>query len=237
MVKHPDLFAVSANVINNPALSWVHYSMGAYEPFLPELEAPEPRPSPSWRTSELPPWEGPEDFVFDGSQPAPYSNHRWLPVIGGYDIDRTPASHLSFDAFAGGLTNWAAAAQTHYSFLSHVEKGDLYRYKFDYWDYHYARVSINFFGIRGDDILDAFPFPRDDEAYLTTERPKELGRHVVVDGQGIAVHCAFGPQRAAHEGKGLFDTDLLSRYRAYAEELICPFPNRTQESTRKGRGR
>jgi hypothetical protein len=184
-------------------------------------------PPPSWRASELPYWEGPEDFKFDGSNPAPYHNHRWLPIKGDFDIVKTPAKDLSFDAEAGGLHSWAAAAQTHYSFLSHLEKQDTYRYKFDHWDYHYSRLSINFFGIRGSDILDAYPFPGDDEAYLTMQRPRDLGRHVIVDGQGLAVHFAFGPQREAHERKGLYDTDLLSRYREYAQEFVCPYPNRT----------
>lgn len=31
---------VSANIMNQPSLSWVHYSMGAVLPFLPELEPP-----------------------------------------------------------------------------------------------------------------------------------------------------------------------------------------------------
>ncbi len=33
--ENPQYFAVSANVVNNPALSWVHYSMGVYKPFWP----------------------------------------------------------------------------------------------------------------------------------------------------------------------------------------------------------
>ena len=35
MVENPHYFAVSANSINNPALSWVHYGLGVYEPYLP----------------------------------------------------------------------------------------------------------------------------------------------------------------------------------------------------------
>ncbi|KEZ40772.1 hypothetical protein SAPIO_CDS8091 [Scedosporium apiospermum] len=33
--ENPQYFAVSANVVNNPALSWVHYGLGVYEPFWP----------------------------------------------------------------------------------------------------------------------------------------------------------------------------------------------------------
>ena len=35
MVENPHYFAVSANSINNPALSWIHYGLGVYEPYLP----------------------------------------------------------------------------------------------------------------------------------------------------------------------------------------------------------
>lgn len=32
---NPQYFAVSANVVNNPALSWVHNRLGVYEPYWP----------------------------------------------------------------------------------------------------------------------------------------------------------------------------------------------------------
>lgn len=40
---NPQYFAVSANVVNNPALSWVHYGLGVYEPFWPVRWTPSPR--------------------------------------------------------------------------------------------------------------------------------------------------------------------------------------------------
>ena len=196
-----------------------------------EMDPPESSPPPSWRASDLPSYqglpEGPPDFKIDGSTPAPAKGHRWLPVRmpldQNYDISLTPASTLTYDAFGPSLHNWAAAAQIHYSFLQHLEQGDTWRYKFDIWDYEYERLSINFFAILGRDILDVFPFPeRDDEDYLTVTRPREVGRHVLVDGTGLAVHFAFGPQYKANEGKGVAWTDLLARYRAYAEDMICP---------------
>jgi hypothetical protein len=47
---------------------------------------------------------------------------------------------------------------------------------------------------------------------------------VIVDGHGLAVHFAFGPQRRAHDSNSLSQTDLLSRYRAYAQEMVCRRP-------------
>lgn len=186
-----------------------------------------------WRTSALPDFDGPTDgpptFAKNGSTPAPYEGHRWLPVRPPKDVDiaSTPASTLTYDPFGPGLLNWAAAAQTHASFLSHLEKNETALYHFSIWDVAYARLSINFLAIRGRDVMDVFPFPKpDDEDYLTRVRPREVGRHVVVDGGALAAHFAFRSQRIAHEGRALGWTDLLGRYGDYAEEMVCPFPKR-----------
>ncbi|KIM94354.1 hypothetical protein OIDMADRAFT_172663 [Oidiodendron maius Zn] len=233
LLDNPKYFAVSANVLNNPLLSWVHYNMGVDIPYWPELTLPNPFRRAAWRASELPSYngasEGPGEFHINGSTPAPHKGHRWLPVRPppgeDYDIAFTPVSTVTYDAFGPSLNNWAAAAQIHYSFLQHLEQGDIWRYKFDVWDYAYERLSINFFAIKGKDVMDTFPFPQeDDEDYLTVVRPKQLKRHVVVDGTGLASHYAFGAQYDAHGGKGLTWTDILSRYREYAKEMICLQP-------------
>jgi hypothetical protein len=210
--------------------------MGVSLPYWPEMIEPTTKSSPNaWRASELPPYKGtlpgPEGFNPDGSTPAPYRGHRWLPVRleegQVLDMNLFPAAHRTYEAFGPSLNNWAAAAQQHYSFLQHIEDGDTWRYKFDVWDYFHDRVSINFIAFRGGDIIDSYPFPNDDdERYLTTERPKELGRHVVVDGRGLVVHYAFGPQRHGHDDRALMMTDALDRYTAYARERVCPFPRR-----------
>jgi hypothetical protein len=152
-----------------------------------------------------------------------------MPGSEKFDISLSPAGTLTYDPFGPSWNNWASAAQTHYSFLQHLEQGDTWRYKFDTWDYAYRRLSINFLAMRGRDVLDVFPFPQqDDEEYVTVQRPKEVRRHVVVDGTGLAVHFAFGPQYNAHAGKGLAWTDVFKRYSAYATEMEClPPVNRT----------
>jgi hypothetical protein len=190
------------------------------------MEPPETPAPVSWRSSELPSWKGPKGFTFDGSNPAPYKGHRWLPVRD-YDVDIINTAAHDIDPEGWGLVrSWAAAAQLHYSFLEHLERDELYKYQADYWDYHYRRISINFLAIRGQDIVDAFPLPAEDEVFLTMDRPKELGRHVWVDGSGTAAHFAFVSQRYPHEDRGIAQTDLLSRYKAYADEMVCPYPNR-----------
>lgn len=198
------------------------------------MQQPLVKPIPSWRASQLPSYQGPDvpdDFHANGTTPAPFEGHRWLPVRSPpgkyFDISQSPAGTLTFHPHGPGWTNWAASAQTHYSFLQHLEDGDTGRYHFDIWDYNYERLSINFLAIRGRDIAANFPFPHDDdEWWLTVGHPKELGQHVIVAGEGIAAHFSFGPQRDAHDSRGLAWTDVLGRYLLYAQENVCPFPRR-----------
>ena len=37
---NPQYFAVSANIVNNPLISWIHYGLGVYEPFFPVRACP-----------------------------------------------------------------------------------------------------------------------------------------------------------------------------------------------------
>ncbi|ETR98228.1 hypothetical protein M419DRAFT_51868, partial [Trichoderma reesei RUT C-30] len=238
LLEDQQYFAVSANVVNGGAISGVHYHMGVYEPYWPEVKCP-PQDSTTtttgsgsskkstWRLSELPEYQGPIDgppgFRIDGSTPAPYQGHRWLHVSTSqgkaFDPSLFPCSTLGLTVRGPNTTNWAAAAQAHYSLLHHLETSNTSQYRFGIWDFMYERCSINFIAIRGRDILDAFPFPiGDDEEFLTRVRPKELGRRVVVDGAGLVAHFAFTEQRTANNGAALMWTDLLARYRAYAEE-------------------
>jgi hypothetical protein len=39
-LNNPELYVVSANIINQPSLSWVHQHLGVINPYLPELEPP-----------------------------------------------------------------------------------------------------------------------------------------------------------------------------------------------------
>ena len=178
---HPEKLLVSANVINNPAMSWVHYHMmGAIRPYLPEMVRPENDETGdvvSWRASELPVWRDDEGLfshreVFD----APSANHRWLPLGPGYTNEGTPITGTTYDAFGPAWNNWAIAAQEHYSFLEHLEKDDLDVYEYDLWDYHFGRLSINLICVWGDDIVDSRPIRDDDEQFLTVELPRKLGR-------------------------------------------------------------
>ena len=221
-------------------MAWVHYHLNSFKPYLPELAPPEgfiPRiddrydqspayqnqKRPTWRASELPKWSGPADYVLNSSMAAPFVGHRWLPVAN-FDIDDTPVSAVTYDPHSAAWSSWAVGAQTHYSFLENLEKKELHRYKYDLWDYHYDRLSINFICIMGDDIRSALPMPEGDEVYLTQNVTRLQQRHAVMDGTGLAVHFGFGIQMNANNWHGIHDTDALDRYRAFADEKVCGKP-------------
>lgn len=252
-LSHPERFIVSANIMNQPSLSWVHQHLGVIRPYLPELDPPADwntsrivnytdysfRTSGHWRASELPWWEGPSDFnytnFFRHSPDGAFPGHRWLPVPYRENDDGTPIQDTSYDAFSKGLWNWYIAAQEHYSFFEHLENNDLYKYKFPSWDYNYQRMGIQFVAMMGDDINAGKPIDReDDESFFSEIMPMRTGRRMlflvtmerelvtnnhpdgIVDGRAIAAHYSFHPQR-----EGIAATDILDRYRAYAQEYIC----------------
>lgn len=46
----------------------------------------------------------------------------------------------------------------------------------------------------------------------------------VIDGRGLASHYSFGAQQGSQMGEGAHGmewTDVLDRFRAYAEERVC----------------
>ncbi|KAH0557065.1 hypothetical protein GP486_005146 [Trichoglossum hirsutum] len=223
-LDHPEYLVISANVVNHPLVSWLHYHLGAIRPYLPELLLPEQseRNKSSWRASELPAWTGPSTYTVQNSVDftPPYQGHRWLPLTNGENTDRTPISGTEYHPHGPGWKVWPVAAQEHYSFLENLEKDPMMSsYRFELWDSVYDRLSINFIAFLGDDILDTGPMPGDDELYLTVTLPKKLGRHVAIDGSTLVTHFSYGAQ-----WDGLSSTDLLMRYKAYAEEMVCGRP-------------
>ena len=182
-LQRPDSLIVSANIINSPALGWLHYHVGAVQAYLPELNPPDPgalstRENRLWRSSSLPTWEGPQNWkspnvtVFNaifnnpqklgGNASSPIPKHRWLPLLNPLDISRTPISQSEYHAWGNNFKSWAICAQEHYSFLESLEAGRLDRYfmvhGFDstansIWDMTGTRVSINFLAIWGEDAI------------------------------------------------------------------------------------
>ncbi|KAL9575939.1 MAG: hypothetical protein Q9212_007541 [Teloschistes hypoglaucus] len=250
-LHHPDSFAVVANLVNSPETGWLHFHFGAIHSYLPET-VPPPKDTSSaslgpkaWRASALPIWNEAGEMSFpvtmdksdDGSvleadNPAapPFKGHRWLPLPDPEkNIYKTPMAKSEYNAYGPDWKSWALAAQVHYSLLENIEKNQLHLYHYGtsspsssegVWNMAFSRMNINFMAIWGKDVLDNAPFEGpDDEHELSVNIPQKLNRPVLVNTHAVAAHFSF---RTQHE---LYDTDLLSRYRAYANEMICTKDN------------
>ncbi|KFA46078.1 hypothetical protein S40293_07747 [Stachybotrys chartarum IBT 40293] len=225
-ISRPDTFVVSANVVNQPMISWIHWNLGAIKPYLPDLAKHYTKPaagqSIDWRTSVLPAWEGPEEFDALWWEPPEGRKHRWLPARGRthHALDYTPISHTEYQPLGAGWYDWKIGAQEHLSFFENLEKNELWRYKFHTWDFQYNRMGIQFVALMGKDINSAKPIDDDDEQHFAVTMPQSLGRHAVADGRGVVAHYSFNIQFEP----GMRTTDILERYRAFAEESICAGP-------------
>ncbi|UNI24727.1 hypothetical protein JDV02_010452 [Purpureocillium takamizusanense] len=241
-MQHPHDFAVSANIINNPPLGFMHHHLGALHPYFPDIKAPKDDENnnknsdsnsgnkktsgdanlASWRPSRDPPWDGPSDYTWPLDRAPPHKNHRWLRVRNETMMGQTPAASLTYEVWGPSYESWAIAAQMHYSLLENMEGGDdgLDAYKFHPpWDMGGERIRINLICVYGDDILDTNPANwtegRSDEDMLAIDLPKRLRRPVIVVGEALAAHYQYGDQR------NLSDTDVLARYQSLAKDRAC----------------
>lgn len=184
-LAHPEYYTVSANIVNQPLISWLHWNLGAVHPFLPEVNDKSEtilhhknKSEIGWKTSTLPSWKGPNNFKALDWDPSDQGLHRWLPLRrkGAHILDNTPIEKTEYDAFGPGWTKWQIGAQEHYSFLENLEKNELHQYKFAIWDFQYKRMGIQFLALMGKDINIAKPIPGDDENHFSCEMTKKLGR-------------------------------------------------------------
>lgn len=177
----PDLFIVSANVVNQALFTWLHRSFGAVKPYLPEIKrSSKPNDdgeTTDWRPSRLPAWEGPSDFDYNAWEAPAGRKHRWLPVKGRKDhiLNNTPVTESEYEG-GNAWASWRVAAQIHYSLLENLENDNLAQYRFPLWDFNLKRMGIQFVAIMGEDINLAKPIIPDDEEYFTVDMPKKLGR-------------------------------------------------------------
>ncbi|KAB8231037.1 uncharacterized protein BDW43DRAFT_144123 [Aspergillus alliaceus] len=216
-LDHPGSLIVSANVINQAALQTLHSHPGIALPYLPEV-FPSSDQTQDWRVVNLPPWEGPADFkIYKGYSP-PSKSHRWLPLTEE-NGDRTPIATSMYDDNGPGLDDWTVHAQQHYSFLQHLESGDLYRYKFPMWVNPTESVGLNFLCLEAGDprVIDSIIEQDVDQlAMKAAQEVQGSSRDVIIDGKGLAAHYS-----ADASLDGLDSTDILCRYRAYAKEVGC----------------
>ena len=204
---------VSANLVVQFSFAWIHYHLGAIHPYLPEEPTTEEYvPTTSWRKSELPYWNGPEDFDFKNFTVP--DHHRWLPIApgtGGNEI--TPIADIKYMVGGSGWDDWMVGAQQHYSFLENLEKDELWRYAFDMWDVHYDRLSINLMAILGDDVVDMGSMPKDDEEFITMIYSKKTGKRKLSDHfLQSCLHGLFGASPWLTSAQTLLQTVTALRF-------------------------
>jgi hypothetical protein len=165
--------------------------------------------------------------------------------MGRYDQD--PGG--DFIAFSPVWKSWAMAAQQQYSLLYNLEKNRMSRYFFgrpapypanakgpdpettvaapkrdgapmlggeQIFDTQFRRYNLNFCAVWGSDIKQQLPIADDDEDAITKEIPKRTGRPFIIDTRAVVGHFSFFTQI-----EDIRQTDLLDRYRAYANEAVC----------------
>lgn len=175
-LQHPEHIFISSNVINSPALAWVHRSLGAIYPYMPEGESVTVNTTTAnrglWRNSLLPDWKenrnGDFNFTITNANDyrAPRLGHRWLPAPDVL-LDDTPVSRAEYNPWTTSLHLWHIGAQQHYSLLRRLEENSLEAYRFSTWDYNYMRLGIQFMAILGDEVIKVAPMQQDDENYLS----------------------------------------------------------------------
>lgn len=99
-IDHPEYLMVSANVLNQPASSWVtQHHLNATKPYLPETSKPDGfvdddrRHMVDWRPSTLLSWASNSAYNFSVESSPPFKGHRWLPLAKG-EYRYTPADSV-----------------------------------------------------------------------------------------------------------------------------------------------
>ncbi|KAI0441824.1 hypothetical protein F4803DRAFT_403069 [Xylaria telfairii] len=165
--------------------------------------------------------------------------------MGRYDQD--PGG--DFIAFSPVWKSWAMAAQQQYSLLFNIEKNQIARYFFgrpatypanapgpdakstlraperegqpilggeQIFDTQFRRYNLNFCAVWGSDIKKHLPMDDDDEDAITKSIPKKTGRPFIIDTRAVVGHFSFYTQQ-----ENIRQTDLLDRWRAFANEAVC----------------
>ncbi|KAJ2987247.1 hypothetical protein NUW58_g4615 [Xylaria curta] len=84
------------------------------------------------------------------------------------------------------------------------------------FDTQFRRYNLNFCAVWGSDIKKHLPMDDDDEDAITHSIPKKTGRPFIIDTRAVVGHFSFYTQ-----SEEMRQTDLLDRWRAFANEAVC----------------
>ncbi len=192
---------------------------------MPELSLPtDPIPTndsygpTAWRASALPDWKSeipgeiPEwpDKANNEESPAPpaalgavggapYRYHRWLPLRDNDShIYSTPIAQTEWKEGSKNQLRWALGAQTHYSLLENLEKGELQRYVMTGGDGTFNmrlfHANVNLMAIWGKDVQENMPYGEGgwDEMVITVDIPRSLHRGTHTHSfPSLSLHSSF----------------------------------------------
>ncbi|KAI1763708.1 hypothetical protein GGR53DRAFT_520831 [Hypoxylon sp. FL1150] len=168
-----------------------------------------------------------------------------------YDLLKTPMGKYDQNrgsdpiAFGAAWKSWGIGAQQQYSLLYNLEQNKMQRYFFgrhirypdsssapnasaivrgdpngpggeQTYDTGFNRYNLNFCAVWGSDIRDQLPIADDDEQDITSDIPRRIGRPFLIDTRSVVAHFSFFTQQ-----DGIGKSDLLDRWRAYANEAVC----------------
>ncbi|OTA93259.1 hypothetical protein M434DRAFT_73449 [Hypoxylon sp. CO27-5] len=233
-LAQPHPYAISAQLVNSPVTGLQQHHYGAIHPFLPDPHHHNHRKAAeTWRPSELGLY--PEAMLpLSGdlrNVNSSYRGHPWLLLTNSShntaELTKTPMGAWNQNqgpekiAFGPAWKSWGIAAQQLYSLLYNLERNQMHRYHFGRpLNFEDARYNLNFFAIWGRDVAAGLPIREDDEEELTSEIPLRLRRPFVIDTRAVVAHQSFFTQR-----EGINQTDLVDRFRAFANENVCAADN------------
>ena len=242
LMDHPEAHDVAANIVNSPLTHWIHYHTEAILPYMPDTSNfnGTTKDPTSWRASDLQRFNGPTNDTWEfhdrpkGGFPVgsiggpPSDGHRWLPMDPtSENLMKTPiAAGKAYDPWGKGWTEWTLAAQQHYSLLERLEREETGKYwagnQEGIWNMQYTRYNLNFLAIWGKSVK-MMGVAADDEDALTVTIPKALKRPCIIDTHALVSHFSFGTTPELEK------TDLLERYRLYANEKVCAVDNQKKK--------
>jgi hypothetical protein len=137
--------------------------------------------------------------------------HQHLGAIGR-DFGNTAYSCLA-DL---GWKRPAFAHYVHMEFLKQLKAGNVDAFRFPRWILQdFERVSINVISWLGSEFRKfGGKVDRNEEPWLTVDKPKSIGKRICIYGEGLFSHYAFYSQRPELDW-----TDILQRYAAIAPRL------------------
>lgn len=197
-LQHPEMGIVSANVVHQPAVAEFHRRPGVVISHLTDLKSMHGDSKSSKHQ---------QDWPILSTKWREWVSHEHSRSATKKAQKHDPTTMKTASVGATEKYTWLSQAQQHNSFLHHLEHGELQTYKFPMWKNPAGKISGAFICGTGADIA----------SFTTGAASSYQKQNMVIDGKGVVSHY---DNMAGLEG--LDSTNVLERYRNYAENYVCP---------------